>query len=88
MLVYVPLLTFEGVEGHMFTPMAVTVILALAFTFVLSLTLVPGLIGLWLSRPVRHQENRITAAVSRWQQPWLDVSAPATPVCSARQIAG
>jgi cobalt-zinc-cadmium resistance protein CzcA len=33
MLVYVPLLTFEGIEGRMFTPMAVTVILALAFAF-------------------------------------------------------
>jgi cobalt-zinc-cadmium resistance protein CzcA len=32
-LVYVPLLTFQGVEGRMFTPMAVTVILALLFAF-------------------------------------------------------
>jgi len=72
MLVYVPLLTFEGVEGRMFTPMAVTVILALAFAFALSLTLVPAVIGLWLSRPVNHQENRIIAAASRWYHPWLD----------------
>ncbi|RRB41335.1 efflux RND transporter permease subunit, partial [Escherichia coli] len=39
LLVYVPLLTFTGVEGKMFEPMALTVILALAAAFVLSLTL-------------------------------------------------
>ena len=35
-LVYVPLLTFSGVEGKMFQPMALTVIIALAAAFVLS----------------------------------------------------
>jgi len=44
MLVYLPLLTFSGVEGKMFAPMALTVILALIAAFVLSLTLVPALI--------------------------------------------
>jgi cobalt-zinc-cadmium resistance protein CzcA len=58
-LVYVPLLTFQGVEGRMFTPMAVTVILALLFAFLLSLTVVPAAIALWLSRPVDHAENKI-----------------------------
>jgi cobalt-zinc-cadmium resistance protein CzcA len=71
-LVYVPLLTFEGVEGRMFAPMAITVILALAFAFVLSLTFVPAAIGLWLSRPVREKENRIVAAASRRYAPLLD----------------
>ena len=41
-LVYVPLLTFTGVEGKMFEPMALTVIIALVAAFVLSLTFVPG----------------------------------------------
>lgn len=72
MLVYVPLLTFQGVEGRMFAPMAVTVILALAFAFVLSLTFVPAAIGLWLSRHVRHEENRVVAAAARSYAPWLD----------------
>lgn len=71
-LVYVPLLTFEGVEGRMFAPMAVTVILALVCAFVLSLTFVPAAIGLWLSRHVSHEENRMIAATSRWYAPWLD----------------
>ena len=42
MLVYVPLLTFTGVEGKMFEPMALTVIIALPSAFVLSLTFVPA----------------------------------------------
>ncbi len=46
MLVYVPLLTFTGVEGKMFQPMALTVILALAAAFVLSLTFVPAMIAI------------------------------------------
>ncbi|MGI4719409.1 MAG: efflux RND transporter permease subunit [Janthinobacterium lividum] len=71
-LVYVPLLTFEGVEGRMFAPMAVTVILALAFALVLSLTLVPAAVGLWLSRQVSHKENRIVEATSRSYAPWLE----------------
>ncbi len=71
-LVYVPLLSFQGVEGRMFAPMAVTVILALACAFVLSLTLVPAAIALWLSRHVQHEENRIVAATARRYAPWLD----------------
>ncbi|ALK97711.1 cation transporter [Massilia sp. WF1] len=64
MLVYVPLLTFQGVEGRMFMPMAVTVILALAFAFVLSLTFVPAVIALWLSKKVEERENRFVAAAT------------------------
>ncbi|TDR39683.1 cobalt-zinc-cadmium resistance protein CzcA [Tahibacter aquaticus] len=71
-LVYVPLLTFEGVEGRMFSPMAITVILALAFAFVLSLTFVPALIALWLSKPVEEKENRIILATKSRYAPLLD----------------
>lgn len=72
MLVYVPLLTFEGVEGRMFAPMAITVILALAFAFVLSLTFVPAAIAIALSRPVDEREGRAMAAVKRRYAPLLD----------------
>jgi cobalt-zinc-cadmium resistance protein CzcA len=40
-LVFVPLLTFQGVEGKTFAPMAITLMVALASAFVLSLTFVP-----------------------------------------------
>ena len=54
LLVYVPLLTFTGVEGKMFEPMALTVILALASAFVLSLTFVPALIAIAINGRVQE----------------------------------
>lgn len=56
-LVYVPLLSFTGIEGKIFEPMALTVVLALVFAFVLSLTFVPAMIAILLSGPVREGDN-------------------------------
>jgi len=56
-LVYVPLLTFSGVEGKMFEPMALTVILALLAAFVLSLTFVPALITIFVTGRVSESDN-------------------------------
>ncbi|MBX4379047.1 efflux RND transporter permease subunit, partial [Mycobacterium tuberculosis] len=58
-LVYVPLLTLTGVEGKTFVPMALTVIIALAFAFILSLTFVPAMIAIWLSKKVEEKDGRI-----------------------------
>ena len=49
-IVYMPILTFENVEGKMFRPMALTVIFALIGSLVLSLTLVPVLASLFLKK--------------------------------------
>ncbi len=56
-LVYVPLLTFSGVEGKMFEPMALTVIIALVSAFVLSITLVPALVAIGVTGRVQEREN-------------------------------
>ena len=61
-LVYVPLLTFSGVEGKMFEPMALTVILALVAAFVLSLTFVPALIAIFVTGRVQRRRERRGAA--------------------------
>lgn len=71
-LVYVPVLTLSGVEGKTFTPMAVTVIVALACAFILSLTFVPSMLAIWLSRPVEEKEGRIMAWLKRRYEPGLD----------------
>jgi cobalt-zinc-cadmium resistance protein CzcA len=55
-LVYVPLLTFTGVEGKMFAPMALTVIIALVAAFVLSLTFVPALIAIVITGKVTEKD--------------------------------
>ncbi len=55
-LVFVPLLTFQGVEGKTFAPMAITLMLALACAFVLSITFVPALIAIVIKGKVSETE--------------------------------
>jgi len=71
-LVYVPLLTFTGVEGKMFAPMALTVIIALAVAFVLSLTFVPAMIALAVTGRVKEEDNWIVRGLKRVYTPSLD----------------
>ncbi len=55
-IVYLPILTLEGIEGKLFRPMALTVILALLGSMILSLTLMPVLASLLLpARPRKRQ---------------------------------
>lgn len=56
MIVYLPILTLEGIEGKMFRPMALTVIFALMGSMVLSLTLMPVLASLLLPKKVEERE--------------------------------
>ncbi len=73
-LVYVPLLTFSGVEGKMFEPMALTVIIALAFAFVLSLTFVPAAIAAFLVGRIEEKESRIVVWLRSRYEPGLDAA--------------
>lgn len=70
-LVYVPLLTFSGVEGKMFEPMALTVILALLAAFVLSLTFVPALIAISVTGRVAEGDNGIVRRLKAFYAPLL-----------------
>src|SRR5215212_8323123 len=74
-LVYVPLLTFTGVEGKTFEPMALTVMIALVAAFVLSLTFVPAAIAIAISKPVREQENAIIRILKSAYAPLLSRAA-------------
>ncbi|WP_299307119.1 CusA/CzcA family heavy metal efflux RND transporter [uncultured Croceicoccus sp.] len=86
LLVYAPLLTFTGVEGKTFSPMAITVMLALASAFVLSLTFVPAMVAVFLNRrltetevkPVRMVKERYGVTVRRAiARPWPVIGAGA-----------
>ncbi|MCP5399923.1 MAG: CusA/CzcA family heavy metal efflux RND transporter [Sphingomonas sp.] len=86
LLVYAPLLTFTGVEGKTFSPMAITVMLALASAFVLSLTFVPAMIAVLLNRkltekevkPVRIAKERYGPTLRRAiARPWPVIGAGA-----------
>ncbi|MBM4382890.1 MAG: CusA/CzcA family heavy metal efflux RND transporter [Deltaproteobacteria bacterium] len=67
LIVYVPILALTGVEGKMFRPMALTVILALIAALVLSVTFVPAAIAVLLGgRVAEHTSPAFTAARSAY----------------------
>ncbi len=57
LIVYLPILTLTGIEGKMFRPMAQAVAFALIGAFLLSLTYVPMMSALVLSRKLKHKQN-------------------------------
>lgn len=57
LIVYLPIFTLQGIEGKMFKPMAQTVAFALFGAFVLSLTYIPMMSSLFLSKTIKHKEN-------------------------------
>jgi len=65
LIVYVPILALTGVEGKMFRPMAITVILALLSALVLSVTFVPAAVALFLGGRVEERESRVVHAARR-----------------------
>src|SRR5258705_8503170 len=83
-LVYVPLLTFTGVEGKTFMPMAMTVIIALASAFVLSLTFVPAMIAIAVTARVQEKENLLIRGLKVPYRPALAAAIRAPwPVIAA-----
>ena len=70
-LVFAPLLTFGGVEGKMFTPMAITVILALIGAFILSLTFVPAMVAILIRGKVSEKEVKAVAWTKERYEPVL-----------------
>lgn len=63
MIVYLPILALEGIEGKLFRPMALTVIFALFGSMVLSLTLMPVLASWLLPRRIKETEGRMVRAL-------------------------
>ena len=55
LIVYLPIFTLQGIEGKMFKPMAQTVAFALAGAFILSLTYIPMMSALFLSKKISHK---------------------------------
>lgn len=74
LVVYLPIFTLEGIEGKMFKPMAQTVAFALIGAFILSLTYIPMISALALSRKRKEKagfSDRFMAAAERIHQRWL-----------------
>ena len=56
--VYLPIFSLTGVEGKMFHPMALTVVIALSCAMLLSITFVPAAIAFLFKEPVEEKENK------------------------------
>lgn len=71
MIVYLPILTLEGIEGKLFRPMALTVIFALAGSMILSLTLMPVLASYVLPKHLKETEPLLIRWAKRIYHPIL-----------------
>ena len=83
-LVYVPILALTGIDGKMFHPMAITVMLALGGALILSLTLMPALCSLLLRGNISEEDNLLMRAAKwvyrpslavAWKARWLVVTS-------------
>lgn len=73
-IVYMPILALVGIEGKMFRPMAQTVSFAILGAFLLSLTYVPMMSSLLLSKKISHKRNlsdKMMAFIHRFYEPVL-----------------
>ena len=89
LVVYLPILTLSGIEGRMFRPMALTVMIALFAALVLSVTVVPAAVALFIRSRHADKENRIMQLAHKLYRPalsfalrrrWLVVSGSVTIV--------
>jgi len=70
-VVYLPILALQGIEGKMFKPMAVVVMLALGGSLVLALTLMPVLCSFLLGGNIKEKDNWLVTLVKRLYTPLL-----------------
>jgi cobalt-zinc-cadmium resistance protein CzcA len=83
MAVYLPIFAFSGVEGRMFHPMALTVVIALFGAMVLSMTFVPAAVALFIGERVSEKDNAVMRTAARWYAPALDRALANKPVVLA-----
>ncbi|MFY9688145.1 MAG: CusA/CzcA family heavy metal efflux RND transporter, partial [Pseudolabrys sp.] len=73
-IVYLPILTLTGVEGKMFTPMAMTVLMALTGAAICAVTFVPAAIALFVTGRISEHDNLLMRGARRIYVPLLDAS--------------
>lgn len=72
--VYLPIFALSGIEGKMFHPMAITVILALSTAMVLSFTFLPAALALFMSGKISERENILIRGLKWLYRPVLILS--------------
>lgn len=71
MVVYLPIFALTGVEGKMFHPMALTVVIALLGAMILSITFIPAAVAMFIGNNVGEKENRLMGWARRVYHPLL-----------------
>ena len=74
LIVYLPILSLQGIEGKMFKPMAQTVAFALLGAFLLSLTYIPMMSSLLINKQIANQPSKsdiILGKIEQWYQRYL-----------------
>jgi cobalt-zinc-cadmium resistance protein CzcA len=74
MIVFLPILTLEGIEGKLFKPMALTLIFALLGSLILALTLTPVLAALFLPKQLKEKEPWLVRLAHRIYEPALELA--------------
>ena len=74
MIVFIPILTLEGIEGKLFKPMALTLIFALLGSLILALTLTPVLAAMFLPKKVKEKEPWVVRLAHRIYEPALELA--------------
>jgi heavy metal efflux system protein len=69
--VYIPIFALTGIEGKMFHPMALTVVIALVSAMILSLTFVPAMVALLFRAPVAEKDVAVMRAARALYEPVL-----------------
>jgi len=72
MVVYLPIFALTGVEGKMFNPMALTVVIALVGAMILSITFIPAAVALFIGKRVAESENFLMRGAKRFYAPVLE----------------
>lgn len=96
-LVYMPIFALSGIEGKMFHPMAITVVMALIAAMVLSITFVPAAVAIFVTGKVSDKTNPIMRIAEWVYKPllllslrlrWLVVAIALSTVVGAGWLAG
>ncbi|MFI8742166.1 efflux RND transporter permease subunit [Pseudomonas sp. NPDC077405] len=73
-VVYLPIFSLTGVEGKMFHPMAATVVMALLSAMVLSLTVVPAAVAVFMGGKISEKESPVISGAKSLYKPALLVA--------------
>ncbi|MGH8059988.1 MAG: efflux RND transporter permease subunit, partial [Candidatus Entotheonellia bacterium] len=86
MVVYIPIFALTGIERKMFVPMAFTVVTALLGAMILSVTFIPAVAAVFLTRPMAEKENWLTRVAKTAYEPLLHLTLKNRPLVVTASI--